>query len=116
MVNKVKDAIAVLKEAMIKDPAYAYGWHANIAMSFYDAIPENPSVWKIYHSEIHRVCNEGATCFMKRLFDIETSQVMLSDPMAIEGSMLKGTIEKEVEKETDEDTMDSTHYFNQESL
>lgn len=73
----VSEAFEVLKEAMKNDPAYAYSWHANIAMAMYD---EFPSVfWLPCDEKLHEIANEGATRFMKRAFDVETSRRMLED-------------------------------------
>jgi len=78
MSNEIKEAMDVIKKAMEDDKpedkgSYAHSWHCNLAMAFYDAIPDSPAVWKIDDGEKHRICNEGATRFMKLCFDIETS-------------------------------------------
>ena len=79
MSNEIKEAMDVIKKAMVDDKpgdrgSYAHSWHCNLAMAFYDAIPENPSVWKIDDGEKLRVCNEGARKFMKLCFDVDTIQ------------------------------------------
>lgn len=68
----VKEAMAVLSEALKTDPEYAYAWHANIAMACYDSMDEHTQ-----HEEKQRVGNEAATRFMSLAFDVATSQNML---------------------------------------
>jgi len=62
----VEEAMKTLKEAFQEDPEYAHGWHCNIAMACKDAGSD------------HEVGNEAATRFMRQLFDVETSNDMLS--------------------------------------
>ncbi len=74
--NEVRNAFNVIKSAMIADTpespgSYAHAWHCNIAMSFYDAI-EDHKVLEDIGIDIHKLCNEGASRFMKLLFDVET--------------------------------------------
>lgn len=73
MSNEVKEAMDVIKQAMKDDPAYAYSWHANIAMMCHDSIEG------MAHGESVRTGNEAARRFMKLCFGVETSQNMLLD-------------------------------------
>jgi len=67
----VEQAMNRLKQAMQEDD-YAYGWHANIAMSVYDECTTD-----ISHDDAHRIGNDAATRFMKLCFDANTSLEML---------------------------------------
>lgn len=69
----IEQAINRLKQAMIDEPDYAYGWHANIAMSVYDECTTD-----ISHDDAHRIGNDAASRFMKICFNAETSQDMLT--------------------------------------
>ena len=60
--NKVKKAMDILRKAMKKDPAYAYGWHCNIARMMQDA------------GASHEIANDGAARFMKLAFDVDTTK------------------------------------------
>ena len=73
----VEEAFKVLKQAMHNDPAYAYSWHANIAMAMYDSFPE--VFWLPTHDKLHKIANEGASRFMGQAFDVITSGDMLED-------------------------------------
>ena len=70
--DKVSDAFNVLKNAIKEDDEYAYGWHANIAMSCHDA---NTSTQP--HKQSLDAANNAASKFMKLCFGVETSQYML---------------------------------------
>jgi hypothetical protein len=70
----IEQAMTRLKKAMKDEPDYAYGWHANIAMSVYDECTNDTS-----HQESHRIGNAAASRFMKICFDAETSLHMLED-------------------------------------
>ena len=70
--KKVSDAFNVLKNAIKEDDEYAYGWHANIAMSCHDA---NTSTQP--HKQSLDAANNAASKFMKLCFGVETSQYML---------------------------------------
>lgn len=63
---KVALAMSALKAAMQADPGYAWGWHCNIAMAFYDAAGDTPNK--------HRIGNEGAARFMRNAFDVDVTQ------------------------------------------
>lgn len=65
----VEQAMSVLKKAMQDDPEYAHSWHCNVAMSFYDAMPD-----QILHEARLKIGNDGASRFMKLCFDVETKQ------------------------------------------
>ena len=76
----VGEAFAILKDAMQRDDAYAYGWHANIAMALYDNMPE--TFWMPDRKHWHKITNDAASAFMSRAFEVKTSDDMLtkSDP------------------------------------
>ncbi len=75
----IEQAISRLKQAM-KDDNYAYGWHANIAMSCVDAMMETKEkVAFDSYSDFHRAANDGASRFMRICFDAETSLHMLEN-------------------------------------
>ena len=69
-------AFDTLRQALQDDDSFAHAWHCNIAMSFYDSMPEE-SFWFPDKCKHHAMANEGATRFMKQCFDIETSNDML---------------------------------------
>ena len=76
MDDKVKEAMKIIKQAMIEDEpskqgSLAHAWHCNIAMACFDSI----------HSDIKsgpdwaiNVSNEAASRFMKLLFDVKTER------------------------------------------
>lgn len=69
-----------LRKAFADDPEYAYGWHANIAMSCVDAMmTQKDRVPMDSYSDFHYAANDGASRFMKVCFDTETSLHMLED-------------------------------------
>ena len=70
--TEVKKAMQTLVKAMKDDPAYAYGWHCNIAMMCYDAIRDAEE--DIPHEQAHLIGNEAASRFMIMCFDAETSK------------------------------------------
>ena len=70
----IEQAMNRLKQAMVDEPDYAYGWHANIAMSVYDECTADTS-----HDDAHRIGNAAATRFMSICFDTKTSLNMLLD-------------------------------------
>jgi hypothetical protein len=62
----VPAVMQALKTAMQADSGYAWGWHCNIAMAFYDAAGNTPNR--------HRIGNEGAARFMRTAFDVDVTQ------------------------------------------
>jgi len=71
MSTPIEFAMTVLKEAFKADPSYAHGWHCNLATAFYDSFnAELP----VTHMTMHKIANEGASRFMKQVFDVETSE------------------------------------------
>lgn len=58
--KNVGEAMGVLKEAMVDDPEYAWGWHCNIACLLLDEGIEQEAA------------NKRAASFMKNAFDINT--------------------------------------------
>ena len=67
----IPEAMAVIKQAMIDDEprkrgSYAYSWHCNLAECFEIELMNNKS------SDSHTICNDAASSFMKRCFDVET--------------------------------------------
>ena len=71
----VQQAMFVLTEAIKEESGWAYSWHANIAMTCYDAIRESAD--NIPHEQAHLIGNDAASRFMKLCFDAETSLDML---------------------------------------
>jgi len=63
MSKSVENAMNTLKKALKNDESYAWSWHCNLAMAFFDAM-KRPN---------HKEANEGASRFMKLAFDVETS-------------------------------------------
>jgi hypothetical protein len=59
-------ALDALKAALKGGDAYAWSWHCNIAMAVVDAGTNA--------ADKHRLGNEGAAIFMRRVFDVDTSQ------------------------------------------
>lgn len=57
-------AMDILKQEM-KDADYAWSWHCNIAMPFYDALPEG-------EPDRHARANRGAGRVMRHVFDVDT--------------------------------------------
>ena len=75
--DEVRDAFEVIKAAMKSDDSlapgsYAHGWHCSIAMMCMDALQEADIVDENCTEEIHGVCNDAASRFMKLCFDVET--------------------------------------------
>ena len=62
----IEQAIHTLKQAFEVDPDYARSWHDNLAMAFYDSVDMD--------KQAIDYCNDGASRFMKLLFDIETKR------------------------------------------
>lgn len=60
-----------LTAALQRDPAYAHGWHCNIAMACADAMTGVADDWA------YRVANDTATRFMALAFGVKTSRDML---------------------------------------
>lgn len=70
--NKVKEALEIIRQAMIDDNpgepgSYAHAWHCNIAISYINSIPENMN-----YKEAYKIGNEAASRFMKLCFGVET--------------------------------------------
>lgn len=63
-ITAMRVAFDILKAEM-KDPSYAWSWHCNIAMPFYDGLPEN-------EPDRHVRANIGAGRVMRHVFDIDT--------------------------------------------
>ena len=77
----VKDAMTVIKKAMVDDNpgeqgSFAHSWHCNIAMMCYDAIADAASKAEdlFCHDDAHKIGNDAASRFMKLCFDVETKQ------------------------------------------
>lgn len=60
--EKLRSAMHTLKQAIIEDPGYAWGWHSNIAMAAFD---EGLS---------HEKANKAAARFMKLAFDVDMTK------------------------------------------
>ena len=61
------DAMDVMRAAFQSDPDYAYGWHCNLAMAYYDAGRDGQN-----DAEQLRIANDAASRFMKMAFGVET--------------------------------------------
>jgi len=73
MSEKIKEAMDVIKQAMIDDSpsepgSYAHSWHCNIAMMCYDAMIQTPGDGHNHHA----IANDAASRFMKLCFNVET--------------------------------------------
>lgn len=55
------EAIEALSDSFKNDSSFAWTWHCNLAMSFYDAGGD------------HETANDGAARFMKLAFGVDTS-------------------------------------------
>ena len=74
----IEQAMNRLIKAMKDEPDYAYGWHANIAMSCLDAIKSTAERLPLdSYSDYHVAGNDAASRFMKICFDADTSLYML---------------------------------------
>lgn len=56
-----------IKRAFKADRELAYVWHDNIAMSFFDALPEDLP-------DRHAIANDGAARFMFLAYKVDTSR------------------------------------------
>jgi len=63
--TSVNEAFEILKWHMENDSGYAWGWHCNIAMACYDAMPDDIN-------QRHEIGNDAASRFMKLCFDVDT--------------------------------------------
>lgn len=75
--EEVAKAFKTIQAAMIADGpskpgSYAHSWHCNIAMAFSDTLHEADIVDEYCLDEIHQVCNDAASRFMKLCFKVET--------------------------------------------
>ena len=73
--DDISAAIKVLRDVMIADNptelgSYAHSWHCNISMSVFDSFPKD---CKMSVENQLVVSNDAASTFMKRLFDLETT-------------------------------------------
>jgi len=79
-VDKVKEAMEVIKQAMIDDNpsergSYAHSWHCNIAMMCADAMQATSERLPLDSFSDYSVAgNEAASRFMKLCFDVETKK------------------------------------------
>lgn len=60
--NETARAFDTLRKALQDDPDYAWGWHCNIAMAFYDVGGDRDLI------------DEAASLFMKRTFGVTTEK------------------------------------------
>jgi len=76
--SEVSKAFKVIQKAMhdegVEPGSYAHAWHCNVAMMCSDAIHQADIVDDNCMDEIHAVCNDAASRFMKICFDVETKQ------------------------------------------
>lgn len=76
--DKINESMGIIKQNMIDDNpsepgSYAHAWHCNIAMSFYDVLPD--TILKFAEDnniDLHDIANKGASKFMKLCFDVDT--------------------------------------------
>jgi hypothetical protein len=61
-IMELSEAFAVVKQAMVDDPDYAHGWHANLACCAKD------------EGVNHEAAQNIASRFMKLAFDINTKE------------------------------------------
>ncbi len=80
--QNIKVSLDHLSHVMQTDPDYAHSWHCNLAMAFYDAWGEN-GVPLNAHKYKHQIANEGASRCMKQIFNVETSNDMLTKEKAL---------------------------------
>ena len=74
-----KDAMDHLRAMFAVDPAYAHGWHCNLAMAIHDTWgPEETGSDR--HKEQLRIGEEAASRFMQNTFGCTTSNDMLFEP------------------------------------
>jgi len=67
---KATEAFRALRDAIRLDPEYAHSWHCNLAVSFYDSMPEDTQQL----DDSMTVANNGASRFMKLAFGVTTNQ------------------------------------------
>ncbi len=78
-ITAARVAMDILKAEM-KDPGYAWTWHCNVAMPFYDGLPEN-------EPDRHKRANIGAGRVMRHVFDVDTmTQYQVDDQRTSTGS------------------------------
>lgn len=65
----VRIGYRLLRRALHKDYGFAWAWHCNVAMSFYD---EMPRAWPAAYK--HEMANKAAARFMNIAFDVDTSK------------------------------------------
>lgn len=68
MSKELESALDTIKTAIENDEDYKQSWQANLAMSFYDSIPETLDVG----DDLILYANEGASRFLKKLFDVDS--------------------------------------------
>ena len=76
-----------LKLALQKDLDYAWTWHCNLAMAFYDS-------WnnETRPADIHRKANEAAARFMKQAFDVDVKQCKQYQDIAADSKDIPETV------------------------
>lgn len=74
--EQTAEAFRVLKESLQLDSNYAWSWHRNIAMAFYDEARRSKILNEvtIAVSETHGIANRAAANFMKLCFEIDIQQ------------------------------------------
>jgi hypothetical protein len=80
-VNRIQRAVDILRQAMRRNPDYAYSWHINIAALFYDHCSHS---FQGTQEEILAAGHRAASCFMKATFGISTSVDMLENNTELE--------------------------------
>ena len=75
MSEKIAEAMATLKQAMIDDGpgepgSYAHAWHCNIAMAFYDVMMD----FDDQDDFADKIANDAASRVMENFFGVETKK------------------------------------------
>ena len=73
--GSIQESMERLREHITADPSYAYSWHCNLAMAYFDAMPD--SFWLPDDGELLKIANDGASRFMLIAFGVITSKNML---------------------------------------
>lgn len=65
-------AVRVLQLSMFVDHEFAWGWHCNIAMSFFDEMKSMRELSE--HPGLPKIANRAAARFMKTCFDVDVRE------------------------------------------
>lgn len=75
-ISSKKEIIRQLKVRLQCDDSWAWSWHSDIAMTFYEVLYEADIVSKHCINEIYGTCNDAAGRFMEVHFDVDTLSVL----------------------------------------